>query len=59
MNNILLKLILSVAKLSGVKPKELARQMVKNRTRGYALELHYYLGKEADVKIDRGSDAVI
>lgn len=45
MNNILIKFIMSVAILSGIKPKDLARQFQKG-TSGYARELHYYLGKD-------------
>lgn len=48
MNKLLLKLVLSVDKTAGIKPSEIARNMMKNRTRGYALELHYELGKPVD-----------
>ncbi len=44
MDKILLKLILSIAKLSGISPRQLAESLKKNR--GYALELHYELGKD-------------
>lgn len=43
--NILLKLIIACAKLSGIKPKELAAQLRNDRTRGYVMELYHELGK--------------
>lgn len=36
---------MAVASLSGIKPKALALRMQQG-TRGYAQELHYYLGRD-------------